>query len=168
MAVVTNAEAASRAVDLGATIIQLRAPDVSARQVEEMARLLTASKVPLLISSRCDMAIATGAAGVNLPEKDIPIAEARRLLGPKRLVGRSVHTLEAARESARQGADYVIFGPVWTSPTHAGGDAQGLSALARVARSVKIPVLAIGGVTRERIAACLAAGAATAIYFAVT
>ena len=160
MALVTSAEAGHRAVDLGATIIQLRAPDATAREMEEMARSLATSKVPVLISSRCDIAIAVGAAGVNLPEKDITVTDARRLLGPQRLVGRSVHSSNAAREADRQGADYVIFGPVWASATHPGADGQGLGALAKVVRSVKIPVLAIGGVTRERIAECVAAGAA--------
>ena len=160
MAVVANAEAGRRAVDLGATVIQLRAPDATAHEIEELARSLATSELPVLISSRCDIAMAADAAGVNLPEKDIAVADARRLLGPLRLVGRSVHSSQAARESERQGADYVIFGPVWPSATHAAVDGQGLKALAKVARSVKIPVLAIGGVTRERIAECLAAGAA--------
>lgn len=160
MAVVTTAEAGRRAVELGATIIQLRAPDATAHQMEEMARSLATSKVPVLISSRCDIALAARVAGVNLPENDIPVAYARRLFGSEGLVGRSVHSSNAAREAARQGADYVIFGPVWTNPTHPGVAGQGVDALAKVVRSVKIPVLAIGGLTRERIAACLEAGAA--------
>lgn len=160
MAVVASPKAARRAVDRGATIIQLRAPDATAREMEEMARALANSRVPLLISSRCDIAIAAGAAGVNLPEKDITVTDARRLLGPDRLVGRSVHSVEGTRQSERQGADYVIFGPVWSSPTHLGAAGQGLDVLAKAARSVSIPVLAIGGVTHRRIAECLEAGAA--------
>jgi thiamine-phosphate pyrophosphorylase len=100
-----------------------------------------------------------GAAGINLPEGDIGAAGARRLLG-RRLVGRSVHSIEAAQQAERDGADFVIFGPVWASHSHPGSPPAGVAALELVARSVRIPVLAIGGVTVDRIAECHAAGAA--------
>ena len=159
MAVVAGSGAGLRAVTLGATIVQLRGPGLSARQLQlEAEALIAKSSVPVLISSRCDIALAAGAAGVNLPEKDLPVADARRLLG-QRLVGRSVHSEGAAREAEDQGADFVLFGPVWASPTHSGRPAQGLDALKRVVGAVTIPVLAIGGVTSERIDDCLAAGA---------
>ena len=96
---------------------------------------------------------------MNLPERDIHTADARRLLG-ERLVGRSVHSLEAAQQAESEGADFVIFGPVWESSSHPGLPPAGIAALARIALAVKIPVLAIGGVTRERIAECHDAGAA--------
>lgn len=159
MAVVASADQARRALMRGATILQLRAPELSARALEELAReLVRVSAVPVLVSSRCDVALAAGAAGVNLPEKDIGVADARRLLGD-RIIGRSVHSLEAAREAEREGADFVIFGPVWPSPSHPGHEAQGLDALAAVVHAVQVPVLAIGGVTGARADECLAAGA---------
>ena len=96
---------------------------------------------------------------MNLPERDIRASDARKLLG-QGLVGRSVHSLAAAREAEGDGADFVIFGPVWESPSHPGSPPAGIAALERIARAVKIPVLAIGGVTRERIPECHAAGAA--------
>jgi len=71
-----------------------------------------------------------------------------------------VHSLQSAVDAERDGADFVIFGPVWPSESHAGMPPQGLEALAAVARAVRIPVLAIGGVNEERIAECEAAGAA--------
>jgi thiamine monophosphate synthase len=76
------------------------------------------------------------------------------------LIGRSVHSLQSAVDAERDGADFVIFGPVWPSESHSGTPPQGLEALAAVARAVHIPVIAIGGVTEERIADCEAAGAA--------
>lgn len=159
MAVVSSAGAGLRAVGR-ASILQLRAPGMAARALEEEARhLVAAAGVPVLISSRCDVALATGAAGVNLPEQDIPVADARRLVG-ERTVGRSVHSLESALEAERAGADFVIFGPVFESESHPGLSAVGLEALAALARSVHIPVVAIGGVTEERVAECMAAGAA--------
>lgn len=159
MAVVSSTGAGVRAA-ARATIVQLRAPGLSIAALEREASELVASvSVPVLVSSRCDVALACGAAGVNLPEADLPIADARTLLG-QRLVGRSVHSIEGARQAEREGADFVIFGPVWKSASHPSSPAVGLAALEQVARSVHIPVLAIGGLTEERIAECHAAGAA--------
>jgi thiamine-phosphate pyrophosphorylase len=115
--------------------------------------------VPVLISSRCDIALAAGAAGVNLPERDISVKDARALLG-QRLIGRSVHSLQGAREAEEEGADFVLFGPVWGSKSHSESVPTGIDALREVAAALRIPVLAIGGVTEERIAECHAAGAA--------
>jgi thiamine monophosphate synthase len=78
----------------------------------------------------------------------------------ERLVGRSVHSLESALHAESEGADYVIFGPVWASASHPGSWPAGIEALAEVARTLRIPVIAIGGVTEGRIAECHAAGAA--------
>jgi thiamine-phosphate diphosphorylase len=165
MAVVADAKAGLVAIERGATILQLRAPQLrapqlSARQLEyEGGQLVAVSKVPVLISGRADLALACGAAGVNLPEQDIGVADARRLLGDA-LVGRSVHSVGGALLAERDGADFVIFGPVWPSTTHSGEVARGLEELADVARAVKIPVLAIGGVSAARAGECIAAGAA--------
>jgi thiamine-phosphate pyrophosphorylase len=159
MAIVASASAGKRAATR-ATILQLRAPELSARDLESNAgELAAASPVPVLISSRCDITLATGAAGVNLPERDIAVADARALLG-QRIIGRSVHSLEGALKAEHDGADFVIFGPVWTSESHPDSTPAGIEALAEVARALHIPVLAIGGVTEERIAECHAAGAA--------
>jgi thiamine-phosphate pyrophosphorylase len=159
MAVVSSVEAGLHAA-ARATVLQLRAPRLSVAELErEAARLVAASPVPVVISSRADVVLACDAAGVNLPERDIATADARKLLGA-RLVGRSVHALEGAITAEREGADYVIYGPIWPSASHLGIAPVGLDALAEVARSVRIPVLAIGGVTSERIAECHRAGAA--------
>jgi len=159
MAVVSSASEGLRAAPR-ATILQLRAPGLSTAVLEREANeLVNAATVPVLISSRCDVVLASGAAGVNLPESDIGAADARTLLG-RRLVGRSVHSIAAAQQAERDSADFVIFGPVWESPSHPGSPPTGVAALELVARAVRIPVLAIGGVTVERIAECHAAGAA--------
>jgi thiamine-phosphate pyrophosphorylase len=159
MAIVTTASAGMRAAGR-ATILQVRAPQSTAHATEQEARALVAtSPVPVVVSSRCDIALAAGAAGVNLPEHDIPVAAARVLMG-ERLVGRSVHSLESALSAEDDGADYVIFGPVWSSASHPASTPAGVAALAAVAHALRIPVLAIGGITEERIAECHAAGAA--------
>ena len=158
MAIVSSARAGVRAAPR-ATVIQLRAPGLTTAALEKEARaLIGAVSVPVLVSSRCDVAVACGAAGVNLPEKDISVADARILLDD-RLVGQSVHSLESALRAEAQDADYVIFGPVWESASHPGLAPVGISALRAVARSLEIPVLAIGGVTEDRVEVCLAAGA---------
>lgn len=159
MAVVSSARAGLRAAPR-ATILQLRAPGLSTKAFEREANELVASAaVPVVVSSRCDVALASGAAGVNLPEVDIAVADARTLLG-RRLIGRSVHSIAGAQQAEREGADFVIFGPVWQSGSHPARPPAGVAALEQVAGSVRIPVLAIGGVTEERIAECYAAGAA--------
>ena len=159
MALVASASAGMHAA-ARATILQLRAPLLDARSLEVEAKdLVGTSPVPVLVSARCDIALAAGAAGVNLPEREITVRDARMLLG-QRLIGRSVHSLQGALEAERAGADYVIFGPVWRSESHADSSAAGVGALSEVAHTLRIPVLAIGGVTEERIAECHAAGAA--------
>ena len=161
MAVVRDAQLGLRAVDLGATLLQLRDPDASVREIErEAVRLVAEASVPVVINARVDLALAVGAAGAHLPEADLSVAAARRLLGADRLVGRSVHSVPAALEAAVQGADYVVFGPVFASPTHPGQPPAGLESMREVARAVTIPVLAIGGVDATRAIACMEAGAA--------
>jgi len=161
MALVDSAAAAPTALARGATILQLRIPGAPGRTYEKEARVLIPTAfVPVVLSSRADVALAVGAAGVHLPEADIPIAAARRLLGAGRLVGRSVHSLEGAVEAAGAGADYLVFGPVYETATHAGLPAAGLDSLREVCRAVRVPVLAIGGVDFDRAEECVRAGAA--------
>lgn len=160
MAVVATVQAGVRAAG-HATILQLRNREMSAAMLyREAVELVATSPVPVVVSSRCDVALAAGAAGVNLPELDIAVRDARALLGGDRLVGRSVHSLEAALAAEGDGADYVIFGPVWPTTSHAGAEGAGVARLAEVARALRIPVVAIGGVTRERVAEVSESGAA--------
>jgi thiamine-phosphate diphosphorylase len=160
MAVVRDARTGLLAAERGASILQLRDPAATARHLEEEAGLLVAgSPVPVLVNSRIDVALATGAAGAHLPEHDLPVREARRLL-TRGMLGRSVHSLEAARQAERQGADYVVLGPIFPTSTHPGHPGIGLDTLRTVAAAIAIPVLAIGGIDDARARACRAAGAA--------
>src|ERR1700687_4929553 len=137
MAVVAGAGAGLHAADR-ATILQLRAPELSARALEAAANeLVGSSPVPVLISSRCDIVLASGAAGVNLTERDIAVEDARALIGA-RLVGRSVHSLDSALRAEGQGADFVIFGPIWSSPSHRESRPAGIKALSEAARALPI------------------------------
>ena len=155
-----DGNAGLRARVRGATIIQLRDPAASARRLErEARRLIPTATVPVIVNSRIDVALATKAYGVHLPERDVPVAEARRLL-PKGLIGRSVHSVEAAQEAESQGADYVVFGPVFPTVSHPEATPVGLDALREVAEAVKIPVLAVGGMEPALEESCWKAGAA--------
>jgi thiamine-phosphate pyrophosphorylase len=160
MAILSSAEAGLKAAPR-ATVLQLRAPGLSTAGLErEATRLVAAARIPVLISSRCDVALAAGAAGVNLPERDISTRDARKLMGD-RLVGRSVHTRQAGWIAQNEGADFVIFGPIWPSRSHPGTAAVGLDALDDIIDALLIPVYAIGGlVLPERIQEVLAMGAA--------
>ena len=159
MAIVSSAAGGMRAAPR-ATLLQLRMKGSTAAVLEhEASKLVASSPVPVVISSRVDVALASDAAGVHLPERDVLVHDARRLLG-ERLIGRSVHSRDSAVAAEQDGADYVIYGPVWPSASHPDAAPVGLDALAEVAGAVRIPVLAIGGMDEERVAECLRAGAA--------
>ena len=160
MAIVSSADQGLRARVRGATILQLRDPEASSRTLEQEARrLIPTSTVPVVVGSRVDVALATKAYGVHLPEEDVSVADARKLFS-KGLIGRSVHSVEAAQEAEAQGADYVIFGPVFPTASHPEAEPTGLDALREVADAVRIPVLAIGGVDLSLEETCWKAGAA--------
>src|SRR5260370_750171 len=117
MAIVTSASAGMKA-GARATILQVRDPLSSARTIEqEAAALVATSPVPVVVSSRSDIALAVGAAGVNLPANDVPVAAARTLMGG-RLVGRPVPSPENDLRAESEGADFALFGPVWASASH--------------------------------------------------
>ncbi len=148
--------------------IQIRERDLStavlAELVEEATRRVPSS-CRILVNDRLDVAFAAGASGVHLGEKSISVADAQRFLrergSAKELrIGASVHSLVAAMAAEAAGAAYLIFGPVFVTPSKiAFGPPQGLDKLAEVCRSVSLPVLAIGGITPENAAACFAQGA---------
>jgi thiamine-phosphate pyrophosphorylase len=161
-------EKIEQAAAAGVDWIQLREKDLPARELADLAGEALrriASAAALLINDRLDIACACKAAGVHLGERSLPVKEARRLAGLRCagrdfLVGASVHSLEAAQEAERNGADYVIFGPIFATPSkETFGAPQGLTKLREVCQPVAIPVLAIGGITVETAQECLAAGA---------
>ncbi len=161
MAIVGGVEAGLAARTRGATMLQLRAPGLTTRSLEAAAsRLVAESGLPVVVSRRVDVALAAGAAGVNLPEDDLPVSAARKLLGAGAFVGRSVHDLAGAVAAANAGASHLVFGPVFSTPTHPGRPGAGMGALAAVCAAVTIPVIAIGGLDRETADACLEVGAA--------
>ncbi len=113
-----------------------------------------------LVSDRIDVALASGADGVQLPENSFTPEDARALLGPGRLVGRSVHDREGAVCAERAGADFLVVGPVFETPGK--GPALGLSKAAEIRSAVGVPCLAVGGIDAERLPSVLSAGFAGA------
>ncbi|HUJ40703.1 MAG TPA: thiamine phosphate synthase [Candidatus Acidoferrales bacterium] len=158
----------ARAAAAGVDAIQLREKDLSSRALLELtqAALSCASHSKILVNDRLDVALAAGASGVHLGEQSIAVADVVSLRAAGRApadfaIGRSCHSLEEVSDAERAGADYVFFGPVFATPSKAKlGPPQGAETLAAVCRAARIPVVAIGGITVENAAACLAAGAA--------
>jgi thiamine-phosphate diphosphorylase len=153
-------------LDGGASVVQLRMKGRSARELFDAACRaveLTRGKAVLLVNDRPDIALASGADGVHVGEEDLPVAHVRRVVGAKMIVGATMRTLEQAREAIEQGADYVGFGPVFATSTKAlTAKARGLEMLAEVVRGLAAPVVAIGGITLDRVAEVARAGAAAA------
>jgi thiamine-phosphate pyrophosphorylase len=157
------------AAKAGVGWVQIREKDLSGRELMELvseAHRRVPASCRILVNDRLDVACAAGAGGVHLGEQSLPVHEAKRLLRERKfaggfLVGVSTHSIEAARSAEAQGADYVIFGPVFPTPSKlAYGLPQGVERLAEVCRSVATPVLAIGGITAENAPSCVEAGAA--------
>jgi len=161
------AGAIRRAVVAGVDLIQIREKDLEARALSECVHAAVAAArgaaTRILVNDRLDVALATGAAGVHLGESSLPlgaVSEWRRETGTALMIGVSRHSLESCLQAEREGADYILFGPVFATPSKDRfGPPQGLERLARVCDSVKLPVLAIGGVTEANAGSCIAAGA---------
>lgn len=152
--------------ELGGAAVQLRAKRLDGRALFDAAVRLRPIAPLLVINDRVDVALAVRADGVHLPARGLPVADARALLGPARLVGLSTHSRDEAVAAARAGADYVVFGPVW--PTGDKGPPVGVDALAEVVRAcAPMPVFALGGVDAERARAAVAVGARVACIGAV-
>jgi thiamine-phosphate pyrophosphorylase len=151
------------ALDGGVEAIQLREKDLGGRELfflAESARKLTQRyHARLLINDRIDIALAVDADGVHLSTASIPIESARVLLGRQQLLGVSTHSLEEAAEAERNGADFILFGPVYFTPSKASyGAPQGLAALKKIVEKISLPIYAIGGIKPENIADARCAG----------
>ncbi len=157
-------EATALALEGGVDTVQVRDKGASASEifasVLDVARLMRGRDTRLLVNDRVDVALAARTHGVHLAARSLPPAVARGLLEPWQLLGVSVHSLAEAVAAARDGADYVTFGHVYPTWSHAEEPPRGVRTLAEVVAAVEVPVLAIGGVTLERIAEVLATGCA--------
>ena len=147
----------------GARAIQLREKDLGGKELFELADKISVLcqryNAQLFINDRIDVALAVDAAGVQLGKTSIPIETARALLGAGKSIGYSAHTLEEAKVAARDGADFLLFGPVYFTPSKATyGTPQGVAALKALVEKVALSVYAIGGINVANLAATMDTG----------
>ena len=156
-------EMSLKAMQAGLKWVQYRDKERSRRDIyEESIRLTDMAKkfgAVLIINDHPDIALAAGADGVHLGQDDLPAKEARKIMGKSRIIGVSTHSVKQARDAERDGADYIGFGPVFYTMTKDAGRPKGIEMLREIKRQVRIPVVAIGGITAENIGPVLEAGA---------
>jgi len=154
-------ESVREALEGGATSIQLRIKNAPTREMIEIGRkireLTKEYDVLYFVDDRLDVALATDADGVQLGPEDMPISLAREI-APNLIIGASVYSLEEALKAEKEGADYLGAGSVFPTPTKRDAKVIGLEGLKRIVDSVKIPVVAIGGINHENVREVLNTG----------
>ena len=160
----STVEVVRAAIRGGVSCVQLREKGCSTREFMDEARLLKAllagTGVPLFINDRLDVALAVGADGVHLGQNDLAIADARRLVGNRMIIGISAESVADAIRAEAEGADYIGASPVFTTSTKTDtAPPLGLDGLRAIRRAVQLPLVAIGGINADNAAAVLRAGA---------
>ncbi len=148
-------------------MIQLRDKNVSdlesTRRAKDLSDRLKTSDTLFIMNDRLDIAMISGADGVHLGDEDIPVIKAREIAGADFIIGTSTHSYEQAMGALEGGPDYIAFGPVFESPTKPGRKPVGVKLLKKIsARAADTPVVAIGGITPDRLASVYESGAAGA------
>jgi thiamine-phosphate pyrophosphorylase len=165
-AIVARPEEAAAAIAGGAGVVQVRVKDAPAGGILKVAREIVAlarGRALVIVNDRADLALLSGADGVHVGDEDLPVPEARRLLGPDLLVGRTTRTLDEARAAVAEGADHVGFGPIFATTTKTlAVPPRGLGPLREASAGLGAPVVAIGGIGVDTIADVARAGAACA------
>ncbi len=146
----------------GVQWIQFREKERSRREIYEEAvklrRLTRDFNALFIVNDFLDIAMCVGADGVHLGQDDLPLKEARKIMGSDRIIGISTHNIEQAIEAEKNGADYIGFGPIFRTFTKNAGKPKGIEILHEVKKQVKIPVVAIGGITLENIRSVINTG----------
>jgi thiamine-phosphate pyrophosphorylase len=146
----------------GTDIIQLRDKTLDDRQLLARCAILAAccqgTPTRWLINDRSDLAVAANAHGVHIGQDDLPLAAARRILGPAKIIGVSTHSIEQARAAVLEGANYIAVGPLFPSQTKTFEHFVGLDLAEAVVREISLPAFAIGGIDGKSLAGLLAMG----------
>ena len=144
-----------QALQGGVTLVQLREKSATSREFYQRAlrikEVTDRFQVPLIINYRLDIALAVNAAGLHIGQEDLPVAVARRLLGPEKILGATAATVADALAAQAAGADYLGSGAVYPTGTKPGKAILPLSVLTQIKQALRIPVVAIGGITAENI-----------------
>ncbi len=155
-------QTAGAALQGGARIIQYRGKAKSgAAQMKEAVELRTLTRrhgAGLLINDRADIALISDADGLHLGQKDLPVSQARRIMGSKKVIGATAHSLEEAQRAEEAGADYIGFGSVFDTHSKKGATVVGVEVLKEVVRKVDLPVIGIGGITVRNLQDVLQTG----------
>ncbi len=150
-------------LDAGARVMQLRLKSASSRDLLAAARAIAPMcrerGAILIVDDRADIAMLAGADGVHLGQEDLPLEPARLLVGRDMIIGISTHSVEQAVAAERGGADYIGFGPLYPGGLRNNVAGKGLAMLREVRAAVRIPIVAIGGITETTVPEALAAGA---------
>jgi thiamine-phosphate pyrophosphorylase len=150
-------------LDSGARILQLRLKDYPSRDLLTIATAIAVlcheRGALFIVNDRADIAKLAGADGVHVGQDDLPLAAARMIVGDSMIVGVSTHSVEQARAAEAGGADYIGFGAIYSGGLKNVANAQGLERLRAVRAAVKLPIVAIGGITEATVPAVLEAGA---------
>jgi thiamine-phosphate pyrophosphorylase len=157
-----NVSDVQNAVAAGVDVVQYRRPDASATELfaEAAALRRLCRRTLFLVNDRVDIALAVGADGVHLGQEDLPIEIARKLLGRKKIIGLTVHSLAEARQAEAAGADYLGAGPIFATLTKPdAGPPGGIQLIRQIKRAVKIPLVAIGGINLASAPEVIRAGA---------
>ncbi len=153
----------SQAIRGGVDMVQLREKNLEFRTwldlAVELARLCRKNKVFFIINDRVDIAVACGADGVHLGQDDFPVAAARKILGKKKIIGKSTHSLAQAKAALKEKVDYLAVGPVFWTLTKKIDRPVGTELVSQVRKLTKKPILAIGGVKPENARSVITAGA---------
>jgi thiamine-phosphate diphosphorylase len=155
-------EVVALAVEGGVNAVQLREKDLPTAGLYDMAmtlRYVLRGQALFLLNDRVDVALAAGADGVHLPERSLPGKAVREIAGESCLIGRSVHSVEAALHAETDAADYVVAGPVFATASHPGQPPAGIELIRAVAEATRVPVIAIGGISESNVRDVIAAGA---------
>ncbi len=160
---IAPADLAARAGAGGrAVAVHLRGPGTTAAALWRLATDLRAVIAPpalLIVNDRADIAVAVGADGVHLGGHGLPLAAARRVVGLRLLLGRSVHGVAGARAAEREGADYALLGTIYPTASHPGAAGAGPALVRAVRAAVDLPIIAIGGIDGATLGEVLDAGA---------
>lgn len=148
-------EAVEQAVDGGCTMIQLREKNLSSKEFYNIAKglkeFLNPRGIPLIINDRVDIALAVSADGVHIGQSDLPLCESRKILGRDRIIGVTAPTLPLALDAEKNGADYLGVGAVFGTTTKKDAKKNTIEVLSEIAHTVKIPVVAIGGINSDNV-----------------